>query len=213
MPRPDLELPFGLRDEHGQAVERVAAGRRGLAQQPGLARVVDEVVDETAVEPRARPGVSSTRGCMPADDALTRRSQLTRHRRQRRRGDADSAATRRAASFSTRGDRSRARRRRPARWRRPAPRRRRRESSRGSRRSAIRPSSGARNRRHRCCARASGRPRRARVFTAPTRDASASGSQNGSRSTLNGSVTLAPSRPNASANASRSSASAAWSGR
>ena len=41
----------GLGDEHVEAVEGAAAGRRGVAQQPRRPRVVDEVVDQRAVEP------------------------------------------------------------------------------------------------------------------------------------------------------------------
>src|SRR3954468_1902739 len=52
---PEVKLLLRLRDEHLEAAPRVAPGGGGFAQQPCLARVVDEVVDETAVEPCVGP--------------------------------------------------------------------------------------------------------------------------------------------------------------
>ena len=47
---PPQELADGLRDEHVEAVQGAAAGGRRVAQQPRRPRVVDEVVDQRAVE-------------------------------------------------------------------------------------------------------------------------------------------------------------------
>ena len=47
---PPLGLVFGLRDEHVEPAERLAARRGRLFQQPRFHRVVNEVVDDAAVE-------------------------------------------------------------------------------------------------------------------------------------------------------------------
>ncbi len=74
---PDLELQLGLRDQHRQAIERLAAGGARLPQQARVARVVDQVVHQAPVEDARRARASaSTRGCMPAEVALTSTSQL-----------------------------------------------------------------------------------------------------------------------------------------
>ena len=76
---PPRELADGLRDEHVEAVEGAAAGGRGVAQQPRRPRVVDEVVDQRAVEHApASTGDRSTSGCVPTGVVLTSRSQLPR---------------------------------------------------------------------------------------------------------------------------------------
>src|ERR1051325_6904963 len=54
VPRPPLELPLRLRDEHRQTVERHASGRARLAQQRTLLVTITEVVDKHAGAPNTR---------------------------------------------------------------------------------------------------------------------------------------------------------------
>ena len=66
-----------LGHEHVQAADRLAAGGARVAQQPRLLRVVDQVVDEPAVEARLGPAASRRRcGAVPTGVAFTSRSQL-----------------------------------------------------------------------------------------------------------------------------------------
>ena len=210
-----------LRHEHVEPADRRAAGRRRGPQQARRRRVVDQVVDEAA--PQATPAAafravtrlrtaSSPR--VPTGVAFTSTSH------------APAAGRARGLAPAQGGDRLRLRLPpgvRPSRGRRgrrgQAPRRGRPRPRRGSTTRA--PSSGTRpvkrapgSRRRPCC-RPSHRPPAIRsVLSAPTRRASlVERVRAGHHATLKGAVTLAPERPSARANATKSSASDARAGR
>ena len=212
---PQLELRFGLRHQH-VAGRRASRTRRRAPRAAGASRAGCRPGRRRAARRTAASGhgVSSTCGSMPAGVALTSRSQLPAA------AGMAGVPTRSSLATAARGSRRRAwtttRRRHRASASAAAARRAAGAQDRGARARRVRgaPASGARNPatsvlRARPAAAAS----RTSVLTAPTRARQVvAPPRAGGRSTLNGSVTLAPRTSIASANARKSSASAASSG-
>ena len=100
LPGPELELPFGLGDQHLEAAD-CRSRRRARRQELRVVRRVDQVVDEPAVQRhavhRAEPGRVAAAGV-----ALTSTSQLPDGGGKSPARPPASAATRRAASAAAR---------------------------------------------------------------------------------------------------------------
>ena len=78
---PPFELPLRLRDQHVEAADGRAAGRARLAQQRGVERVVDEVVDQPPVNGPSGSGTRRGAGAVPTGRGVDQHVPRARRRR------------------------------------------------------------------------------------------------------------------------------------